>query len=219
VRASWRQVCGLRGMKKDIAFTTIEPKILYFGTPVALITTIDDLQTPNIGPISSAWALGWTLVLGIECGSKTYQNLLHQKECVINFPSADLFEHVEKIASLTGANPVPDYKKGRYQFNPDKFTAGGFTPLKSDLVAPPRIAECQIQMEAVFNNVMDIADDPIETSPVAAIAVRVISIHADEDLVLDGKYIDPSKWNPLIYNFRHYFGLGEELGKTFKAEV
>ena len=31
--------------------------------------------------------------------------------------------------------------------------------------------------------------------------------------------LDPEKWSPLIYNFRHYFRLAEkELGKTFRAE-
>ncbi|SRR5581483_9166407 len=29
----------------------------------------------------------------------------------------------------------------------------------------------------------------------------------------------PQKWQPLIYRFRPYFGLGRELGKTFRAEV
>lgn len=29
---------------------------------------------------------------------------------------------------------------------------------------------------------------------------------------------DPAKWQPLIYTFRHYFGLGDELGATFRAE-
>jgi hypothetical protein len=40
-----------------------------------------------------------------------------------------------------------------------------------------------------------------------------------EDFVLKKNYIDPEKWQPLIYNFRHYFGLGEDLGRTFRAEV
>jgi flavin reductase (DIM6/NTAB) family NADH-FMN oxidoreductase RutF len=39
----------------------IWPSILYFGTPVALITTLNADETPNIGPMSSAWALGYTL--------------------------------------------------------------------------------------------------------------------------------------------------------------
>src|SRR5580658_8616590 len=96
-----------------LKFKTVEPKILYFGTPVALITTIDTDGNANIGPMSSVWALGWTLMLGLEMESKTYQNLMEQKECVINFPPSSLFKHVEKIANLTGANPVPDYKTGR----------------------------------------------------------------------------------------------------------
>ena len=62
-------------------------------------------------------------------------------------------------------------------------------------------------------------DDPVEASSIAAVEVREIKIHADEQLIVDGKHIDPTKWDPLIYNFRHYYGLGKELGKTFKAEV
>ena len=202
-----------------IKFKTVEPKILYFGTPVALVTTIDIDENANIGPMSSVWALGWTLMLGLEMESKTYQNLMEQKECVINFPPASLFKHVEKIANFTGANPIPDYKTGRYQYDADKFKSGGFTSLKSELVKPPRIAECQLQFETVLKNVLKINDDPVEASGVAAVEVRVVKIHADERLIVDGKHIDPKKWNPLIYNFRHYYGLGEELGKTFKAEI
>jgi flavin reductase (DIM6/NTAB) family NADH-FMN oxidoreductase RutF len=202
-----------------IKFKTIEPKILYFGTPVALITTLDANGNANIGPMSSVWALGRTLMLGLETGSKTYQNLMEQTECVINFPDSSMFQHVEKIANLTGANPIPDYKKGRYKYEADKFNSGEFTRLKSELVKPPRIAECQLQFEAVLKNVLKINDDPVEASGVAAVEVRVIKIHADEELIIEGKHIDPKKWDPLIYNFRHYYGLGKELGKTFKAEV
>ena len=206
-------------MRSKINFKAIEPKILYFGTPVALITTIDADGKANIGPMSSVWALGWTLMLGLECSSKTYQNLVEQKECVINFPAASLFNNVEKIANLTGAYPIADYKKGRYKYDPDKFTSGGFTTLPSESVKPPRIAECPLQFEAVLKNVIVINDDPVEASSIAAVAVRVLKVHADERLIVDGKHIDPKKWNPLIYNFRHYYGLGNELGKTFKAEI
>jgi flavin reductase (DIM6/NTAB) family NADH-FMN oxidoreductase RutF len=202
-----------------INFINIEPNILYFGTPVALITTLDQSERPNIGPMSSVWALGWTLMLGLECSSKTYQNLIAQKECVINFPPASLFSQVEKIANLTGANPVPDYKIGRYKYDPDKFASGGFTSIKSDLVHPPRIAECQFHLEAVLKNVLEIKDDPKEASAVAAVEVRVIRIHADERLITSDEHINPQNWDPLIYNFRHYYGLGKELGKTFKAEI
>jgi flavin reductase (DIM6/NTAB) family NADH-FMN oxidoreductase RutF len=34
---------------------TIEPTILYFGTPVALISTLNPDGTANLAPMSSAW--------------------------------------------------------------------------------------------------------------------------------------------------------------------
>ena len=39
------------------------------------------------------------------------------------------------------------------------------------------------------------------------------------EFILGDNHIDPEKWSPLIYNFRHYFRLADkELGKTFRAE-
>jgi flavin reductase (DIM6/NTAB) family NADH-FMN oxidoreductase RutF len=52
-----------------------------------------------------------------------------------------------------------------------------------------------------------------------AAEVEVVRVHVAEEFVLGENHIDPQKWSPLIYNFRHYFRLAEhELGKTFRAE-
>jgi flavin reductase (DIM6/NTAB) family NADH-FMN oxidoreductase RutF len=53
----------------------IWPSILYFGTPVALVTTLNTDGTPNIGPMSSAWALGYVVVMGWESTAHTLANL------------------------------------------------------------------------------------------------------------------------------------------------
>jgi len=37
-------------------FRTIEPKILYFGTPVALISSLNENGNTNLAPIVSFWA-------------------------------------------------------------------------------------------------------------------------------------------------------------------
>jgi flavin reductase (DIM6/NTAB) family NADH-FMN oxidoreductase RutF len=53
-----------------------------------------------------------------------------------------------------------------------------------------------------------------------AVEVEVVCVHVAPDLVLKDRYIDPAKWSPLIYNFRHYYRLADnELAKTFRAEV
>jgi flavin reductase (DIM6/NTAB) family NADH-FMN oxidoreductase RutF len=88
-------------------FRTIEPKILYFGTPVALISSLNEDGTTNLAPMSSFWALGWTLVLGVLDETKTAENLARHPECVVNLPSPDMWQIVEKLAPLTGKTPVP----------------------------------------------------------------------------------------------------------------
>ncbi len=47
----------------------------------------------------------------------------------------------------------------------------------------------------------------------------VVRVHMDEAFILVDNYVDPAKWSPLIFNFRHYYRLApEELGKTFRAD-
>ena len=203
----------------DITFKTIEPKILNFGTPVALVTTIDQYGHPNIGPMSSVWALGYKLVLGLGCDGKTFNNLIAQKECVVNVPSINLQQNIEKIAHLTRANPVPKGKKALYKYEPDKFTAGGFSTIDSQIVKPPAIKDCPIQLEAILEQHSIIDFDADGEPDVAAVTVKVVNVRVHENITIGDNHIDPQKLSPLIYNFRQYFGLGEALGKNFKAEI
>ncbi len=79
----------------------IEPKILYFGTPVVLISTLNEDGSANVAPMSSAWWLNQSCMLGMSRKSKTVQNLIREKECVLNLPSPDLVGAVDKLALLT----------------------------------------------------------------------------------------------------------------------
>jgi flavin reductase (DIM6/NTAB) family NADH-FMN oxidoreductase RutF len=49
--------------------TVIEPKILYFGSSVVLISTINEDGTPNLAPMSSAWWLNQSCMLGLSSKS------------------------------------------------------------------------------------------------------------------------------------------------------
>lgn len=205
---------------RTLEFRTIEPKILYFGTPVALISSLNEDGTTNLAPMSSFWALGWTLMLGLLDETKTAENFERHPECVVNLPAPGLWPQVEKLAPLTGKNPVPEIKAKQFRFEADKFAAAGFTPLASELVQPARAAECSVHMEAKVHKLHKMAGDKLQKlgGGVAA-EVEIIRVHVAGELIMEGDYIDPNKWSPLIYNFRHYFRLAEnELGKTFRAE-
>jgi flavin reductase (DIM6/NTAB) family NADH-FMN oxidoreductase RutF len=205
----------------DSAFVTISPKILYFGTPVALISSVDEGGSPNLAPISSFWALGWTMTLGLLEDTKTLHNLRHCPDCVVNLPSPDIWRQVETLAPLTGRNPVPEDKKDKFRFEQDKFRAGSFTRVPSETVSAPRVRECPVQMEAVARKIHALAGDRRlqKLGGGSAVEVEIVRVHVRSDFILKDNYIDPGKWQPLVYNFRHYFGLGEELGSTFRAEV
>ena len=205
-------------MRSD--FQTIEPKILYFGTPVALISSLNEDGTTNLAPISSFWTLGWSMMLGLLDETKTADNLALHAECVVNLPSPEMWKEVEALAPLTGKNPVPEIKAKQFHFVADKFGAAQLTPLASEMVQPARVAECPVHLEARVNKLHSMTGKKLkELGGGVAAEVEVLRVHLDKDLVLEGKYVDPAKWSPLIYNFRHYFRLEEEeLGKTFRAE-
>jgi hypothetical protein len=53
----------------------------------------------------------------------------------------------------------------------------------------------------------------------AIVESRVVRVHVHSDLVVpDTQHVDTSRWQPLFYVFRHYFGLGPDLGRNFRAE-
>jgi flavin reductase (DIM6/NTAB) family NADH-FMN oxidoreductase RutF len=66
---------------------TIMPPILYFGTPVMLLSTENEDGTFNLAPMSSAWALGQVIVLGLGAEGQTARNLSGGGDLVINVPS------------------------------------------------------------------------------------------------------------------------------------
>jgi len=103
------------------AFVTISPKILYFGTPVALITSVNEDGSPNLAPVSSFWALGWTITIGLLSDTKTLENLKTRADCVVNLPSPEMWRQVETLAPLTGRNPVPEDKKEKFHFEKTSF--------------------------------------------------------------------------------------------------
>jgi len=197
---------------------TIEPGILYFGTPVVLISTVNEAGTYNLAPMSSAFWLGWRCVLGLGARSKTPQNMRRTGECVLNLPSVDIAGAVNRLALTTGSNPVPEGKIRRgYRHEPDKFAIAGLTATASETVAAPRVVECPVQLEARVEAVHGIADDDTaQRGNLQCFEVRVQRVHVDERILMAGERdrIDPDKWRPLIMSFQRFYGLGANVHES-----
>jgi flavin reductase (DIM6/NTAB) family NADH-FMN oxidoreductase RutF len=165
--------------------------------------------------MSSAWALGQVIVLGLGADGQTAHNLSSRHDLVINVPAPAQWREVERLAPLTGRNPVPEDKRGTFRFEPGKFAAAGLRSEPAEQVRPPRVAECPLQLEARAADVQ-----PGVNGEFLIVQAEVLQVHADPRIVVPGtQHVNPARWSPLIYNFRHYFGLGAELGHSFRSQT
>jgi flavin reductase (DIM6/NTAB) family NADH-FMN oxidoreductase RutF len=200
------------------AHTAIEPGILYFGTPVVLISSTNEDGSANLAPMSSAFWLGWRAVLGLGARSKTAQNLLRTRECVLNLPSDAQAAAVDRLALTTGSDPVPVGKARRGYFHvASKFSRAGLTAVRSETVVPPRVAECPVAMEAVVEAVHPVGDD----GGILTFEVRVQRVFVHDEIRLAGSddHIDPDSWRPLIMSFQKFYGLGEQVHPSTLARI
>ncbi len=183
-----------------------DPAILYFGTPVVLLSTVNPDGSPDLAPISSVFWLGHQAMLGINRGSQSWANMARTGEVAVALPSADQVDAVNHPALTTGRGPVPERKQRRgYRHVADKFGVSGLTPVPADLIAPPRPAECPVVMECTVDAM------PLGEDRLPAVEVTVRRVHASPDILVPGRpnRIDPDRWRPLIMSFQHFYGLAD----------
>ncbi|MFD4992253.1 flavin reductase family protein [Cellulosimicrobium cellulans] len=201
----------------------IDPGILYFGTPVALLSTVSADGHVNLAPMSSVFWLGRTAVLGLGARSQTALNLVATREVVVNLPSTAEVDAVDRLALTTGRDPVPERKASvGYRYEPDKFARAGLTPVASDTVAPPRAAQCPVAVEARLVHAHPLGrDDAGRAGSLVAFEVRVTRVHVHESVRMPGTAhrVDPDRWRPLLMSFQRFYGLGPEAHPSRLATI
>lgn len=196
-------------------FVAITPEILYFGTPVAVISSLNPDGTTNLAAMSSFWALGDRLMLGLSRFGQTCRNLERTPECVLNLSSPQEWEHVERLGHTTGRLELTEYHRGAgIAHARDKFAVSGFTPTPSERVVPLGVAECPVRIEARILIIHAASDE----APFAYMEARKLLVGARRRVLdITGTRFDIESWSPLLYLFRHYYGKGAYLGKSFRA--
>lgn len=199
----------VRSMTK-LTHREVAPAIHYWGTPVVLISTRNADGSVNVSPMSSAWWLGWSCMLGLDASSHTVTNLKRERECVLNLASDQETDVVNALALTTGAATLPVHKRLLgYRSEPDKLGAARLDTLPSLAVAPPRLARCAVHLEAEVVAIRPFAGgDPRMAIPACAVEVRILRTHVDERLLKAPDRIDPDRWKPLIMSFRELLTVG-----------
>jgi flavin reductase (DIM6/NTAB) family NADH-FMN oxidoreductase RutF len=203
--------------------TVIDPAILYFGTPVVLVSSTNIDGSSNLAPMSSAWWLGRSCMLGFGARSLTPQNIQRTGECVLNLPSVNEVGAVNRLARTTGSDPVPPHKVAMgYRHVSDKFGVAGLAALESECVTPPRARECPVHLEATLESVHPLAvRDDDRRGALVALELRIVRVHVDESIRMTGHAdrIDPEKWRPLIMSFQQFFGLGGMVHESTLSQI
>jgi len=156
--------------------------------PICFASTIDKDGNVNLSPFSFFNVFSVNPPTCVFSPSRrvrdnttkhTLENLKEVPECVINIVNYDMV-HQASLASV-------EYPKGV-----NEFIKSGLTPIASDLVKPPRVAESYVQMECVVRDIIHLAETPGAGNLVIA---EIKVIHINEDILDANGQIDQAKIN------------------------
>jgi len=157
--------------------------------PIAFVSTVSRAGIRNLAPFSYFTAVSANPPVICFCPMRhagpdpykdTLRNIYETREFVVNIVSE---EFAQKM-NLTS---------GEYPPEVDEFEISGLTPIPSDLVKAPRVAESHIHMECKLYLVLEIGAEPGSGNLVLG---EVLRFHVDSALFEDFR-IDPDKLRPI----------------------
>lgn len=153
---------------------------LYVPRPISLISTISEDGIVNLAPYSLSGLVCYHPVpyvfftpirRGGDGGVKkdSLVNVEQTGEWVVNMVSEDIAQQMQ-VAAAGFASEI------------DEFQVAGLTPVPSDLVGPPRVAESPISLECQLVQITSFG------RPIAGEMVmgEVLMVHVKDDLYRDG---------------------------------
>jgi flavin reductase (DIM6/NTAB) family NADH-FMN oxidoreductase RutF len=181
-----------------LLISTVAPR------PIAWVSTRSRDGSFNLAPFSFFQALCGTppLVMtsvGRRKGAPkdTLRNIQETGEYVINLVPETLAEKMNLTA-------------GEYGPEVDEFAVAGLTPLASDLVGAPRVAESPVNLEARLSQIV-----PLEGSEYSLIVGQIVRWHIADDLLAPDGLIDIARIRPIARLARdEYVKFGEVFEMT-----
>ena len=171
--------------------------------PIAFASTIDAAGNVNLSPFSffNVFSANPPIMIfsparrGRDNTTKhTYENVLQVKEVVINIVNYDIVQQM----SLSST----EYGKGV-----NEFEKAGLTPLASQTIKPPRVAESPVQFECRVNEVISLGT---EGGAGNLVICEVLKMHINEAVLdTDGK-IDPVKLDAVSRMGGNWYGRAKQ---------
>jgi len=175
-------------------------KTLALPTPTWLIGTYDLKGKPNI--MAAAWG-------GIVCSSPesigvslrkatyTYDAIVNKKAFTVNIASEKFVRETDYAGIVSGRDS-------------DKFAVTGLTPVRSELVDAPYVAEFPVILECRLTHTIEIG---LHTQFIG----EILDVKVDETVIGENGNPDAALVKAFSYDpgSRNYYALGPVLGKAF----
>ena len=147
--------------------------------PIAWVSTISRARKLNLAPYSffngvSSKPPAVLIVCGRQDdGSKkhTLLNIEDTGQFVVNFVPEALAERMNVTAT-------------EYPHGISEFEQAGLTPVGSERVLPPRLAESPINLECELHDVMQVGGDEVGSGTI--IVGRIVLVHVDDSVLTEG---------------------------------
>ena len=168
-----------------------------YPQPVFIIATYDENGIPDA--MNAAWggiSNDTELTMCLSAGHKSVKNIIARKAFTVSMADEAYVIPCDYVG-VVSANKVPD-----------KFERAGFHTLKSDFVDAPLIEELPMAVECNL-----ISYDPESCRMVG----EIVNVSADTSILDENGKIDPSKFNPIIFDpvNNAYLKVGEKVGNAF----
>ena len=171
------------------------PWTALFPCPVVLVTSTDSRGQPNI--ITLAWAGTVcsdppTISLGIRPHRHSYSLIKDSGEFVVNIPNEKILKQTDYCGNVSGKDV-------------DKFSETKFTPVSSEIVKPPLIRECSVNIECVLKQIVSIGVHHLFLG-------EIVCVHVDERILNEKGRICVDRAFPFVYCQGEYWSLREKIG-------
>ena len=166
--------------------------------PIAFVSTLDKNGVQNLAPYSffNAFSSNPPIVVfssnrrGSNNTTKdTLENIRVSGECVINAVNYAIV-HQMAVASVD------------FPIDVDEFSKTGLTPIASDLVAPPRVAESPAHMECKVKDIITLGEGG---GAGHLIICEIVRMHIAKDVLGERNRIDPQKMDLMGRMGRAYY--------------
>jgi flavin reductase (DIM6/NTAB) family NADH-FMN oxidoreductase RutF len=182
-------------MKKSLGAKTI-----LYPTPVLVVGTYDEEGKPNA--MTAAWggiccSVPPCVAVSLRKATYSHANIVKRQAFTISVPSERHVKEADYFGIASGRNE-------------DKFAVTRLTPVRSELVDAPYVAEFPLVLECRLAHTFELG---LHTQFVG----EILDVKADEEALGKGGVPDLGTLLPISFapEVHAYYGLGRHLGQAF----